>query len=88
VWSEKQIANPDKVVKQCANSGRLTSLTSPLAFTIKNAVCNADHHGEPLEIGIMSSDLADAHEEVLDALNVDAHDLWDEFSNLLLLLCD
>jgi hypothetical protein len=35
----------------------------------------------------MSSDLADAHEEVLDALNVDAHDLWDEFSNLLFLLC-
>jgi hypothetical protein len=35
----------------------------------------------------MSCDLADAHEEVLDSLDVDAHDLWNEISDLLLLLC-
>lgn len=72
------------LVKQNANSDELPSQTGALAFTVKNAVRNANHHGQSLEIGIMGGDLADAHEEVFDALDVDAHDLWDEFSDLLL----
>jgi hypothetical protein len=75
------------LVKQNANSDELPSQTGALAFTVENAVRNANHHGQSLEIGIMGGDLADAHEEVFDPLDVDAHDLWDEFSDLLLLLC-
>ena len=75
------------VCKANANSDTLLSQTSALAFTVKDAVRCADHHGESLEIGIMSCDLADAHEEVLDSLDVDAHDLRNEISDLLLLLC-
>lgn len=69
------------------SSDTLPSQTSALAFTVKDAVRGADHHGQSLEVGIMSCDLADAHEEVLDSLDVDAHDLWNEISDLLLLLC-
>ena len=69
-----------------ASSDTLPSQNSALAFTVKNTVRCADHHGQSLEVGIMSCDLADAHEEVLDSLDVDAHDLWNEISNLLLLL--
>ncbi len=82
----KQNANDDQLVDQDADSDEQHSQTSALAFTVENAVRNADHHGQSLEIGIMSCDLANAHEEVLDALDVDAHDLWDEISDLLLLL--
>jgi hypothetical protein len=75
------------VCKAKANSDTLLSQTSALAFTVKDAVRCADHHGQSLEVWIMSCDLTDAHEEVLDSLDVDAHDLWNEISDLLLLLC-
>ncbi len=74
------------VCKVDASSDKLPSQTSALAFTVKNAIRSANHHGQSLEVGIMGCDLADAHEEVLDALDVDAHDLWNEISDLLLLL--
>jgi hypothetical protein len=86
VRSVKQDASPNELTKQDASLDSMPSQTSALAFTVENAVRNANHHGESLEVGIMSCDLADAHEEVLDALDVDAHDLWNEISDLLLLV--
>jgi hypothetical protein len=83
----KQDASPNDLTEHGASSDRLSSQTGALAFSVENTVRSANHHGQSFEVGIMSCDLADAHEEMLDALDVDAHDLRNEISNLLLLLC-
>jgi hypothetical protein len=50
-----------------------------------DAIRQGNHSGESLQSGVVSRDIADAHEQMLEALNIDAHNLWDEFANLVLL---
>ena len=76
-----------RFVESRSRSRPVTSQSTTMAFTIQNPVCSANHQRESLENRVISWDLADAHEEVLDSLDVDAHDLWNEISDLLLLLC-
>ena len=53
-------------------------------FTV-DAICQGHHAGEFLQSGVVSRDITDAHEQMLEALDIDAHDLWNEFANLVLL---
>ena len=49
--------------------------------SLKNMCCGNDKGRESLEKGIVSRDLADAHEEVLKSGDVDIHDLRDQVTN-------
>ena len=71
--------------KSGASSDDCHSHVAALTFTIEDAVRDADHQRKALEERIVGRYLADAHEEVLEALNVNSHQLGDEFSDLLIL---
>lgn len=71
---------------EMSNSNTKQSIFSTTrARHIKNAVGIGDHQRELLENWILGILLADAHEQVFQALDIDAHDLRNEITNLFLL---
>ena len=84
-WYWRKVGSMTKVqyLTATARSAKVHGLS--LSRILENIIGSSDHMWELLQDLIMCRNLADAHEEVFETLNVDAHDLWNEVTNLFIL---
>jgi hypothetical protein len=73
------------MVVPAATNRRSRSRMARVATGIQDTVGERDKHREPLQVGVIGRNVAHTHKEVLDTLDVDAHDLWNKLTDLVLL---